>query len=100
MFVVGIDSKSNRVILGEAGEEYSTSLIADKVNFIPFDTLTEPIEADCKVRYGNKIYKATISPIDADSVRVEFEDSARAVTPGQSVVFYDGDVVLGGGVIR
>lgn len=100
MFVVGVDAKSNRVILGEAGEEYSSVLIADRVNFIPFDNLTEPIEAECKVRYGNKIYKGKVFPIDAHSVKVEFEDKARAVTPGQSVVFYDGDTVIGGGIIK
>ncbi len=99
MFVVGVDAKSNRVILGESGEEYFASLTADRVNFIPFDNFTEPMDAECKVRYGNKIYKGRIYPTSPTTVRVEFEDSARAVTPGQSVVFYDGDTVLGGGVI-
>lgn len=100
MFVVGIDARTNRVILGESGEEYASSLVADKVNFIPFDKLAAPVEAECKVRYGNKTCKGTIYPIDENSVLVKFAGKARAVTPGQSVVFYDGDIVLGGGVIR
>ncbi len=99
MFVVDIDSCSNRVVLGEAGEEYFTSLIAERVNFIPFDTLDKPLDVECKVRYGNKFYNATVIPESRDTVRVEFKEKARAVTPGQSVVFYDGDLVVGGGVV-
>ena len=99
MFVVRIDAKKNQVVLGEAGSEFSDSLIAKKVNFIPFDKLEAPIEAMCKVRYGNKLYKGTIYPMENGNVKVEFMEKARAVTPGQSVVFYDGDMVLGGGII-
>lgn len=99
MFVIGIDGKKNQVVLGEAGDEYSSSLTASQVNFIPFDELTSPIKAECKVRYGNTYYSGTLSPISGERVRVDFEREARAVTPGQSVVFYDGDIVLGGGII-
>ena len=100
MFVIGIDAENNSVILGESGEEYSTSLTAENVNFIPFDALTQPIHAECKVRYGNKYFSGTLYPIDENNVRVEFDTPARAVTPGQSVVFYNGDTVVGGGVIK
>ena len=99
MFVTKIDAEKNQVILGEAGSEYSDSLIAEKVNFIPFEKLDKPIFAQCKVRYGNKYYGGTISPLDDDKIRIDFETPARAVTPGQSVVFYDGDIVIGGGII-
>lgn len=99
MFVVKVDAKSNRVVLGETGEEYSKSLYAVCTNFIPFDRPAEPFEAECKVRYGNKTYKGTVYPADG-GVRVEFADKARAVTPGQSVVFYNGDTVIGGGIIE
>lgn len=100
MFVVGIDGEKNQVILGESGSEYSSSLIADKVNFILFDKLEFPIKVEAKVRYGNKYFSGTVCPEGENSVKVEFDTPARAVTPGQSVVFYDGDVVVGGGVIR
>ncbi len=100
MFVTGIDAEKNCVILGESGEEYATSLTAENVNFIPFDALTQPIHAECKVRYGNKYFGGTVYPIDKNNVRVEFDTPARAVTPGQSVVFYNGDIVVGGGVIK
>lgn len=100
MFVVKVDADKNQIILGESGSEYFNSLIADKVNFIPFDTLENPIKAQCKVRYGNRYSQGTVIPVDNYTVRVEFDTPARAVTPGQSVVFYDGDTVLGGGIIR
>ena len=99
MFVTKIDAENNQVILGESGSEYSSFLIAGSVNFIPFEKLTEPIFAQCKVRYGNKYYGGTISPYGEDKIRIDFETPARAVTPGQSVVFYDGDIVIGGGII-
>lgn len=98
MFVIEIDSQNNRVVLGQSGEEYFSSLIAERINFIPFDTLKAPIDVQCKVRYGNKLYNATVLPDGKDTVRVEFKEKARAVTPGQSVVFYDGDIVIGGGI--
>ena len=99
MFVVKVDAENNQVVLGESGNEYFNFLIAEKVNFIPFDTLEEPIKAECKVRYGNKYFNGTVYPMDNGRVKVEFDTPARAVTPGQSVVFYNGDVVAGGGVI-
>ena len=99
MFVVRIDAEKNQVVLGESGSEFSSSLIAERVNFIPFDKLEKPINAQCKVRYGNKFFEGIVSPLGEDKVKVDFTSPARAVTPGQSVVFYDGDIVLGGGVI-
>ena len=53
-----------------------------------------------KVRYGKREGRATVEPLDAGKVRVAFEEPQRAVTPGQSVVFYDGDTVVGGGIIE
>ena len=100
MFVVAIDCEKNQVVLGESGDEYFTSLIADRINFIPFDTLEAPISVQCKVRYGNKFYSTIVYPQGKDSVRVVFTEKARAVTPGQSVVFYDGDIVVGGGIVK
>jgi len=100
MFVVGVDSEKNQVILGESGSEYSTELYAENVNFIPFDKLEAPMDVQCKVRYGNKFFDGTLFPEAEKKVHVKFKTKARAVTPGQSVVFYDGDTVIGGGIIR
>ncbi len=102
MFVTGINSKTNEVVLGEKGTEFSGSLIADNLNFISIEELSKPIEVLAKVRYSAKPAKATVVPVSQTSARVEFEMPQRAVTPGQAVVFYEmcGNGVIGGGIIR
>ncbi len=99
MFVVKIDAKNNAVILGEKGTEYKESLIADKPNFILFEKLTEPINVKCKVRYNQTEVPCTVCPIENGRIRVDFDNPQRAVTPGQAVVFYDGDKLVGGATI-
>lgn len=100
MYVVKIDVENNRVVLGESGEEYSEGLIASDLNWIAFEKLEGPRKAMAKIRYSAKESEALISPLDDDKVKVEFAYPQRAVTPGQSVVFYEGDIVLGGGTIE
>lgn len=99
MFVVKIDAENNAVILGEKGTEYKDYLIADRSNFILFDALTEPINVKCKVRYNQTEVPCTVYPIENGRIKVEFLNPQRAVTPGQAVVFYDDDVVVGGATI-
>lgn len=99
MYVVRIDAETNTVVLGEAGEEYSWGLIASDLNWIAFDRLNAPLKVRAKVRYSAKETDATLTPLSDETLRVDFPTPQRAITPGQSVVFYDGDVVLGGGVI-
>lgn len=100
MFVLRIDAGKNRVVLGEEGEVFSKALTANDLNFISIDRLTEPMEVKAKIRYSAREARALIIPVGTDLVRVEFEEPQRAVTPGQSVVFYDRDVVVGGGTIK
>jgi tRNA-specific 2-thiouridylase len=100
MYVTKIDTVHNEVTLGEEGSQYSSSLIAADLNFIPFDTLDSEIEAEVKVRYQAQPAPAKLIPLEGGKIRVEFEKPQRAVTPGQAVVFYDGDLVLGGGTIQ
>ena len=98
MFVTNIDPHTNNVILGEKGDEYSSGLIADNTNFfIDFENI---LFAQCKTRYSSKHANCKITKLDSDTVRVEFEQKQRAVTPGQSVVFYEDDKILGGGIIK
>lgn len=101
MFVLRIDAEKNQVILGEKGTEFSSELVAEKLNFIPFDCLSESIRVLAKVRYSAKPALATVVPIGEDKARVIFDEPQRAITPGQAVVFYetDGDFVVGGGII-
>jgi len=100
MFVVALDPEKNEVILGEDKEVLGQSLIADDLNFIPFDKLTQPLTVAAKIRYSAKEAPATLYPEDDGKVRVVFAQQQRAITPGQSVVFYDGDLLIGGGVIE
>ncbi|MEZ0537986.1 tRNA 2-thiouridine(34) synthase MnmA [Caldicellulosiruptoraceae bacterium PP1] len=100
MYVVDINPKENVVVLGDEEHIFKDTLIARDLNFIPFDKLERPIEVNAKIRYSAKEAKAIISPIDEKSIMVKFEQKQRAITPGQSVVFYDGDIVVGGGVIE
>jgi tRNA-uridine 2-sulfurtransferase len=100
MFVVEIDTKNNRVVLGDENEVFSNTLIAHDLNFISIDKLAQPTKVQAKVRYSAKEANAIITPISNEKVKVEFEIPQRAITPGQSVVFYQDDVVVGGGVIE
>lgn len=99
MFVLKILSDTNEIILGESGMEYSKSLIADKINLVALDNLDEPIHCNAKVRYLAKPSPCTVTPLGNDQIKVEFDEPQRAVTPGQSVVLYDGNTILGGGRI-
>lgn len=98
MFVVKIDAERNEVVLGEQGKEFSDTLYAVKPNFIPFDTISEPIRVSAKVRYSARPADATVS-FDGEKLKIVFDEPQRAITPGQAVVLYDGDIVVGGATI-
>lgn len=100
MFVVKIDVENNIVVLGEESEVFSSGLIADDLNFISIESLTGPLKVKAKIRYSAKEADALLSPEPDGKARVVFATPQRAITPGQSVVFYDNDIVVGGGVIE
>ncbi len=100
MFVVEIDVKNNRVILGDESEVFMRGLVADDLNFISIESLEGPMRVKAKIRYTAREADAVVYPEENGMVRVIFDSPQRAITPGQSVVFYDGDVVVGGGVIQ
>ncbi|MBS4024211.1 MAG: tRNA 2-thiouridine(34) synthase MnmA, partial [Clostridia bacterium] len=99
MYVVDIDVEKNAVILGENDEVFGLELISINNNFITIHDLVKPLEVEVKVRYSAKPAKALVSPWTQGQVRVCFEKPQRAITPGQAVVFYQGDLVVGGGTI-
>ena len=100
MYVTAVDAEHNAVTLGEEGSQYSSSLTARNVNYIPFDAPDGELQVEAKARYAARPAKAKLIPLENGRARVEFQEPQRAVTPGQAVVFYDGDVVLGGGTIE
>ena len=99
MFVTKIDIKTNTITLGEAEDVFTSSMMVDDLNWIAFAELKEPLKAEVKIRYSAKPAPANIIPLKDGTVKVEFETPQRAITPGQSAVFYQGDTVLGGGRI-
>ena len=98
MFVIKIDAEKNQVVLGEQGTEFSDTLYAINPNFIPFETLEAPIRVEAKVRYSAKPAPCTVS-LEDNRIKVTFDEPQRAITPGQAVVFYDGETVVGGATI-
>lgn len=97
-YVIGIDAEQNRVILGENNYLFSNKLIAKNPNFLTIETLDIPIEVEAKIRYAAKPAKALVTHL-GENVLVEFDEPQRAITPGQSVVFYQGDILVGGAEI-
>ena len=99
MYVCGIDSGANRVILGDNSDLFSNTLDAEDINLIAADRLEAPIRAEVKVRYSQSAQSATVIQTAEDKLHVEFDEPQRAITGGQAVVIYDGDTVIGGGTI-
>ena len=99
VYVCGKDMAKNTVIVGPSEALFSTTFHADRLNWIAFEDLTEPIRVKARTRYHQKEQWATVYPEGDGIVRVEFEEPQRAVTPGQAVVFYQEDLVVGGGTI-
>ncbi len=98
-FVVAKDAAANTVMLGRHEDLFSVALIADHANWIAVDTLTAPIRVTARTRYQQKEAPATVEPYGEHDFRVIFDEPQRAVTPGQAVVLYQDDVVVGGGTI-
>lgn len=98
-YVIKKDKQSNTITLGDESELFSGSLTIGDINLISVERLTEPMRVAAKTRYKQAEVPATIYPLEHDRIHVEFEKPQRAITPGQAAVFYDGDVVVGGGTI-
>ena len=99
LYVLEIRAQGNKIVVGPKEKLYRKGLIAHEYNWIRFEELKETIRPEAKVRF-NTIEKAcTIFP-DPDGIRVIFDEPQMSITPGQSVVFYDGEFVIGGGIIE
>jgi tRNA-specific 2-thiouridylase len=99
-YVIKINAKNNVVYVGEKKDVYKSQLIAGDLNFILFDKLDKKLEVMAKPRYVSPLSRATIEPFKNNKVKVIFKKPQWALTPGQSVVFYRDDIVLGGGIIE
>jgi len=99
LYVKSIDAVSDTVIVGEDADLFSSKMTVRGVNWIALDHPQTQFKADLKIRYLHDPGSATVVPVNNDTVEVIFDIPQRAITPGQSAVFYDTDVVLGGGII-
>ncbi len=100
IYVCDIDTEQNRVVLGENKDLYTDMLVADRVNLITCDRITEPIRVLAKIRYRHKEQPATAWQTEDGRLCVKFDEPQRAVTKGQAVVLYREDIVVGGGTIK
>ena len=99
VYVVELDAENNRVVVGDESALERDEFTATNCNWIPFDKITEPIDVTTKIRYNHPGTSATVTPIGNGSVKVKLHSAQRAITPGQAAVFYQDDLVLGGGWI-
>ncbi len=99
LYVVGIDTGSNRLVVGEDAELSSDSCEVREVNWIPWESPAGAVEAEVKIRYRHPSARAVVEPAGPGRARVRFESPQRAITPGQAAVFYQEERVLGGGWI-
>ena len=99
MYVLRKDMVRNAVILGPNSRLFSRTLTAGDLNWIAFDRLTAPLRAKARIRYRHEEQWAEIRPLEEGRMELVFDVPQRAISPGQTVVLYDGEYVLGGGTI-
>jgi tRNA-specific 2-thiouridylase len=99
IYVIELDAENNRVVVGEDSALDRDEFTATNCNWIPFDQLTQAIEATVKIRYNHPGTPATLTPAGNGAVKVKLHTPQRAITPGQAAVFYQDDLVVGGGWI-
>ena len=99
MYVQHIDVKRNEVVLSTNEELFTTTLTATDINLIDCERISEPRRVQARIRYHHAEQWATVTQLDDNTLRLVFDEPQRAITKGQAVVMYDGDVVVGGGRI-
>jgi tRNA-specific 2-thiouridylase len=99
LYVIQIKGDTGQVVVGKQDELYSRTLRTHRVNLIALENLTEPMRVAVRIRHRHQAASALIERAGDDEILVSFDEPQRAITPGQAAVFYDGDVVIGGGWI-
>jgi tRNA-specific 2-thiouridylase len=100
LYVLEICPEGHKIVVGENKHLYKKRLIVSRLNLIPRSDLSDPISITAKIRYKHKEARALLIPLEENRARLEFATPQRAVTPGQSAVFYEKDLVWGGGIIE
>ncbi len=99
LYVIELDAAANRVVVGDDSALERDKFMVDRCNWIPFDEPPASLEVTAKIRYNHPGVAATVKPLDAGRAKVHLHTPQRAITPGQAAVFYQEDLVLGGGWI-
>lgn len=99
MYVISKDLAANTVTLGPVEQLYQTTFRATDINLISADKIEGEMKVSAKIRYNQKEQPATVTQIDENTIEVTFSEPQKAITKGQAVVLYDGDIVVGGGTI-
>ena len=100
VYVKEIDPAGARIVVGSSASLMSKTAEVGLVNWIALADPSEPFSAEVKIRYLSRPARATVSPLPGSRARVEFDEPQRSITPGQSIVFYDNTIALGGGLIE
>lgn len=100
VFVVAIRPETNEIVIGDGDDVYADKLYADTLNFMSIPKLEGTMRVQAKIRYNHRGSAGTIQMTGDDELLCTFDEPQRAITPGQAVVFYDGDIVVGGGTIQ
>jgi tRNA-uridine 2-sulfurtransferase len=100
LYVVELDAMQNRVIVGDRAATLADDCLVQQVNWVSIAEPTAPIRAEVQIRYRAIAVPATLIPLQDSRVRVVFDQPQSSITPGQAAVWYDGEVLLGGGIIE
>jgi len=100
LYVIQIKNDTRQVIVGKDEDLFSRTLTARRVNLISTEALRQPMRVAVKIRHKHQPAPATIQSTGPEEVQVTFDEPQRAITPGQGAVFYDEDIVVGGGWIE
>ena len=99
LFRSDIRPDTDEVVIGRNEALFTTEVICDRLNFMAVEDITEPVRAFAKIRYNHRGEYCTVKKIAPDRLLSIFDNPVRAAAPGQSICFYNGDAVLGGGII-
>jgi tRNA-uridine 2-sulfurtransferase len=99
LYVIGLEAATNRVIVGTKEEAYQHECTVSRINWVSIAQPTSPIRAEVQIRYRSQPAAATIVPLEDGRVKVMLDEPQLSITPGQAAVWYDGEMLLGGGII-
>ncbi len=100
LYVVKLNKENNQLVVGQEEELYTDTVYVEDTNCILFDKFEEGLEVEAKIRYSAPAKPAVIHVNEDNTLTVKFKEKVRAVTPGQAIVFYIGDILVGGGKIK